>query len=426
MPEFFTAFGCDANSPMILIVGGGLAGLICAKVLHENGVEFQLIEAAESVGGRLKTTVTPDGFRLDHGFQVLLDSYPAVRRHIDIENLQPGFFDSGAILMNGTARSIVRHPLQHPSGIWESTFGKYATWQDKFLLGKLVAELLVVSPEKLLNQDRLRLSTMEFLAKRDFSPFIIESFFRPFFGGILLDNELSTSAALFQYYLQKFIVGRTLIPAGGIREIPLQLASKLPPSHIRLHSPATRLENRTVHLASGEKLSGEHIVIATSAPVAARLLGRKPPPPPRQVAVCYFESNEPIYPEKLLILPAGKKRLVRHFAQVSNVSPTLAPAGRHLLSATVLERGALDDAALFQSSQNEISEMFPNTARLLRPLQVIDVPYAVPAQPPRFSLQRTITATPPHIWIAGDHTIHGSIQGAMESGERAAHSILRA
>ena len=412
-------------APMVLIIGGGLAGLTCAKVLHENSVEFQLIEAAESVGGRLKTTVTAEGFRLDHGFQVLLDSYPAVRRHLDLAALQGGYFDSGAILMNGTARSIVRHPLLHPQGIWESATGKYATWQDKFLLGKLVAELVVASPEKLLHQDRLRLSTMEFLAKRGFSRFIIESFFRPFFGGVLLDNDLTTSASLFQYYLQKFISGKTLVPAGGIHEIALQLASKIPPANIRLHTTVTQLKNRTVHLQDGEKHTGSHIVIATSAPVAARLLARTPPPPPRQVSVCYFASDEPIYREKLLVLPAGKNRLVRHFAQLTNVTPSLAPTGRHLLSATILDRNAQGDAALFQSSQNEINEMFPNTAHLLRPLQVIDVPYAVPAQPPRFTLQRTIVSTPPNIWVAGDHTLHGSIQGAMESGERAAHSILR-
>ena len=411
---------------MVLIIGGGLAGLTCAKVLHENGVEFQLIEAAESVGGRLKTSVTPEGFRLDHGFQVLLDNYPAVRRHIDLAALQGGYFHSGAILMNGAARSIVRHPLRHPEGICEAAIGKYATWQDKLLLGKLVAELVVASPEKLLHQDRLRLSTMEFLAKRGFSKFIIESFFRPFFGGVLLDNDLATSASLFQYYLQKFISGKTLVPAGGICKIPLQLASKIPPANIRLHSTVTQLKNRTIHLQDGEKLTGSHIVIATSAPVAAQLLARTPPPPPRRVSVCYFASDEPLYPEKLLVLPAGKNRFVRHFAQVTNVTPSLAPAGRHLLSATILHRNAHSDAALFQSSQNEIAEMFPHAARLLQPLQVIDVPYAVPAQPPRFTLQRTIATTPPHIWIAGDHTLHGSIQGAMESGERAAHSVLRA
>jgi phytoene dehydrogenase-like protein len=39
----------------VLIVGGGLAGLSCAHRLQERGVSFQLVEAADDVGGRVRT-----------------------------------------------------------------------------------------------------------------------------------------------------------------------------------------------------------------------------------------------------------------------------------------------------------------------------------------------------------------------------------
>jgi len=409
---------------MVIIIGAGLAGLTCAKVLHGAGVEFILLEGSRAVGGRVATTVTPDGFHLDYGFQVVLDSYPAIRRHVDLEKLTPGYFESGGILVDGEKRSRVFHALHHPSRIWESATGKYATWTDKFLLGKLVTELILASPEKLLSQDRLRISTRAFLEKRGFSSFIMESFFRPFFGGVLLDNELTTSASLFQYYFQRFIFGCAFIPAGGIAELPRQLAAHLPAASIRLDSRVARLMKKSVRLQSGETLSADHIVLAAAAPEAARLLERTAPPPARCVSVCYFQSAEPLYPEKLLVLPAGKQRLVRHFAQVTNVAPALAPKGRYLLSATVLQRETLDDAALLSRAQAEIAENYPAAAALLKPLRVIDVPYAVPAQPARYTLQRTIISTDPNVSIAGDHTLHGSIQGAMESGERAAAGIL--
>ena len=58
----------------VVIVGGGVAGLVCARTLHEQGVSFHLLESADVVGGRVRTD-TLNGFLLDRGFQVLLDSY---------------------------------------------------------------------------------------------------------------------------------------------------------------------------------------------------------------------------------------------------------------------------------------------------------------------------------------------------------------
>ncbi len=410
---------------MVIIIGGGLAGLTCARTLQQAGVDFQLLETGEALGGRLRTTVTPDGFHLDHGFQVLLNNYPAVRRHLDLEKLLPHYFDSGAILANGQDQSRVWHFLHHPTKLWESAVGKYATWSDKLLLGKLAAELLLASPEKLLEQDRLRISTRDFLEKRGFSPFIVESFFRPFFGGVLLDNNLSTSASLFQYYFQKFILGNTLIPAKGIQEIPRQLAARLPEGSVQLGVSVEKITRHGVQLNGGRKIAGSHIILATAAPEAARLLKRKSPPPPRRVTVAYFASNQPVYREKLLVLPAGKHRLVRHFAQVTNVAPTLAPAGRHLLSATILDRDSHNNEALSALAHAEISAIYPAAKILLEPLAVIDVPYAVPTQLPRFSLQQSNGLLPNNVHLAGDHTLHGSVQGAMESGEKAAFAVLK-
>ena len=71
----------------IHIIGGGVSGLIAAKVLEENGYFPTLIESSDDVGGRLKTIVK-EGYQLDKGFQVLLTAYPQAKKHLNYKELK--------------------------------------------------------------------------------------------------------------------------------------------------------------------------------------------------------------------------------------------------------------------------------------------------------------------------------------------------
>jgi phytoene dehydrogenase-like protein len=63
----------------IHIVGAGISGLVAAKVLEDKGYSPVIIEATDRVGGRIKTDII-NGYQLDHGFQVLLTSYPEAKK----------------------------------------------------------------------------------------------------------------------------------------------------------------------------------------------------------------------------------------------------------------------------------------------------------------------------------------------------------
>ena len=84
-------------SDPVVIVGAGLSGLICANELHRNGIESLLLEASDSVGGRVRTD-NLDGFQLDRGFQVLLTAYPEAARQLDYEALQLRTFEPGSVI----------------------------------------------------------------------------------------------------------------------------------------------------------------------------------------------------------------------------------------------------------------------------------------------------------------------------------------
>lgn len=416
----------------IVVVGAGLAGLVCAKELERLGItDYLLLEAEGEPGGRVRSGRSADGFVLDRGFQVLLDSYPAVRKHLDLPALEPRYFDSGAILQDQGESWTVADPRRHPTKLPASAFGGAFTPGDRAKLAVLIAQLLTTRDGSLLNEcaSDQDYSTAHFLWLRGFSSKIIERFFRPFFGGVFLDEKLGTSAGLFRYYLKKFATGRAFLPAKGVGEVTRQLAGKLSPGKLRLGCRVERLEwlgkgADAVVTASGERIGFDHLLLATEAPAAGRLLER----PPliggvRQTTVVYFGTDVSLYKPAMLVLPAGRGRTVRHFAQLSNVAPEYAPAGQRLLTATVLDRRGMDDDTLASAAALEISAIYPVAANRLNPVAVVDVPYAQHGQAAGFARGLPTTPAATHldnVWLAGDQTAACSVQSAMTSGEQAA------
>ena len=420
---------------MIVIIGAGLAGLVCAKCLADGGGrDFLLLEARAEPGGRVRSERTPEGFVLDRGFQVLLDSYPAVRCHLDLPALAPRYFESGAILHDEGQTWTVADPRERPGDLPGTALGDMFPLADKTRLARLVAELLLTPDERLLAAcaSPADVSTAHFLWSRGFSAAIVERFFRPFFGGVFLDEKLGTSSGLFRYYLKKFATGRALVPARGMREIPGQLARGLPSGTLRLGCRAQRLVQvgdriGAVVTDAGEEISCEHVLLATEAPATARLLDLPlRGGPPHGTTAVYFASDAPLYDRAMLALPAGRGRLVRHFAQLTNVAPEYAPPGQHLLCATVLDRRGLSDDALFAAAAAEIAAIYPGAGGGLRPLAAVDVPYGQHPQPAGFAARLTPAPAPTaldNVWLAGDQTGACSIQSAMAGGERAARLL---
>src|ERR1700677_2303987 len=97
----------------VIVVGAGLAGLACASDLVAAGATVRLLEAADAVGGRMRTD-RQDGFLLDRGFQVFNTAYPQVKRRIDLRALQLRPFTPGMLLQAGDRRLRFADPTRQP------------------------------------------------------------------------------------------------------------------------------------------------------------------------------------------------------------------------------------------------------------------------------------------------------------------------
>lgn len=119
-----------STSAEVVIVGGGLAGLSCARHLQENGVSYRLLEASDRVGGRVKTDCI-DGFLLDRGFQVLQTAYPVARRTLMNYPLRLKRFPPGVVIHRDNRLYTLADPLRCPKYFWKTMTAPVGTLADR-------------------------------------------------------------------------------------------------------------------------------------------------------------------------------------------------------------------------------------------------------------------------------------------------------
>ena len=318
----------------VVIVGAGLAGLACALRLHEAGAGVRVLEASDGVGGRVRTDVV-EGFRLDRGFQVLLTAYPETRRVLDYAALDLRPFLPGALVRRSSHFHELSDPWRRPERAWRSLTAGVGSLADRLRMARFRGRVRRGSLEDLFR--RPETSAAERLHAEGFSAEMIDAFFRPFFGGILLDRSLSASSRMLEFVFRMMAEGDVAVPAAGMGAIPEQMAGRLPEGTVRLGARVASVSPREVRLESGETVGGDAVVIATEGPEAARLASL-PAPGSRPVTCLYFAAERAPIAEPLLVLDGDESGPVNNLCFPSQVAPSYAPAGAALVSASVIGR----------------------------------------------------------------------------------------
>ncbi len=404
--------------PDVVIVGAGLAGLSAAAHLHRAGRTVQLVEASDGVGGRVRTDVV-DGFRLDRGFQVLLTAYPEVGRQLDVPSLDLRRFEPGAMIWLGTRGHVVSDPFRRPAQLPATVRAPVGTLADKVRLLQLRHHVRRGDGAQLLRGDDI--TTLDALRRRGFSDLAIERFLRPLFTGIQLDPELSTSNRMFDIIYRSLASGDSALPAQGMQAIPDQLAARLPPGAVRLDSAVVEIATGRVTLRSGEQLETGTVVVATDGPAAHRLLGTRPVGS-RPVGCVYFAADSPPPGGRHVILDGSSAGPALNVAVVSNVAPSYAPAGRHLVACAT--PGDVGDE-LEADVRAQLRRWWGSQVDGWRHLRTYRIAHGQPDQQPPFTPQRPV-AVADGVFVCGDHRDTASIQGALHSGRRCARAVLAA
>ena len=399
----------------VIIVGAGLAGLACAIKLNRAGKQVKLVEASDRVGGRLKTDDV-DGFRLDHGFIVLTTSYQNALALLDFDALRLGCYKAGARIRLEDGFHDLYDPFRHPLNALKTVVSKIGTLSDKLRILKLRNDCAKQSATP--NEIR---STREFIADYGFSERFVRQFFRPFYGGILLEHALSSSANLFTFTFDRFSKGLAALPNEGIDSIPRQLMNQLPNDVIQLNTEITRIETDRVHTQSGDTLFAKHIVLATPIHITDRLLGRESTRDWKGTRCMYFSAPTPPSQDPVLMLNGLTTGLVNLVTVPSNICNGVSPKDRALISVTLktLEADSTPDQVIA-----ELFDWFGPEVHAWEHLKTYDIHRALPAAESKDLDLENPCIRENEFYICGDHCVLPTIDHALSSGLQAAKMLM--
>ncbi len=400
----------------VIVVGAGLAGLSCAVTLYEAGHDVRVLEASNGVGGRVRTDRV-DGFTLDRGFQVALTAYPELHRQIDMDALHLQAFDPGALVWRDGRGHEVSDPFRKPASVASTVRAPIGGLADKARIGLLRQRVRTTHPAQLLRRDDI--STEQALYDAGFSESIVQRFFRPLVGGIQLDPDLADSRRMFDVIFRMLADGDSAVPSTGMDAIPAQLAARLPNGSIELDRRVAAATAWSVTVDDGDEHAASAVVVATDGPAASNLLGLDPVP--SKAAGCvYFAADEAPSDTRCVILDGTGLGPVLNVAIMSNIAPTYAPSGQHLIAAALPGHIGGD---LEHTARRQLRRWWGPAVDTWDHLATYRIPHGQPGQAPPFAPKQPVALSDGR-YVCGDHRDTASIQGALYSGRRCADAII--
>lgn len=406
----------------ILIVGAGITGLSAANYLHKAGKKFLLAEASDRVGGRVKSDKV-DGFLLDHGFQVLLTEYPEAKQLLNYEKLKLRKFFPGVYIYNGSPKfKLLADPGRVPRKMFTSFFSGVGSVGDKFKILSLKRKLHHMTMEDIFDQPEM--TTFEALKSYGFSNGFIDQFLKPFFSGVFLETELTTSRKMFDFCFKMFSEGFAAVPEGGMGRIPEQLAGNLPEESLLLNSRVVALHGNKATLENGKEISAKTVILALPPTNEIEGVEKQMNVKFRPVNTFYYKFSHSPFDEAYMALNSLPVGLINHLAVMTDVSTKYSFTSDALISVSVVDDHGLQPEILAREVKKELKEWFGPQASYWELIRHYRIKHALPTQDiVHNDLDINTVRLGENLYQVSDCVTNGSINGAMRAGRQIAEHI---
>jgi len=445
------------NNKTVIVIGAGLAGLSAAFDLHRAGWGVTVLEARDRVGGRVLTVRSfSSGLAAEAGGEYIEENQTRMVSLARQLNLQ--LANSGS--------------WQAQTGDWVSFDGKSGRISDSILWGtNLAGEIercwlalsglsqFITDPDQpQASEEAARLDAQSAadwiqsldahpLAKRYFSTHIRSEYTTEPERFSLLD--LARNARMYYTSLERSPSMRVM---GGNDQIPCALAKVLP--DVRLNAPVTSIRLKPDRVAVTFEQADSHLTIDSDFAILAI--------PLTTARLIDFNGSLPIAHQTMVdevSYGAVTKVMIEYRKRFWNEKKW---NGRLATDAPIVytwdatshfehERGiitaytggenarklsALSDRERIQLAVSEIEKVFPGSSELVETTATVswlNEPYTrgsylalAPGQVTAY--WKTLSEPVGHLFFAGEHAtpIQGFMEGAVESGQRAAARILAA
>ena len=399
----------------VAIIGAGLAGLACAIELQKNNIDFQIFEASDGVGGRVRSDVI-DGFILDRGFQLYNPSYSEGKRLLNYDALDLKPFIPGVAIRDNKRLRIVVDPFRAKGfklNLLKDIPGNPLSYLGllRYFLSYLVTSDAQIATTK-------DISASDSLIKSGVRGNLLEKLLRPFLKGVFLESELKTSRKFLDVVLKTFLRGIPSVPAQGMQVISDQLASKLPMEKISLNMKIIKIEGNKLQ-TENEEIIAKKIVVATDPTTAISWLNLEEKIM-HTVTTWYFKADqrvaELVKGKPILFVDASNNGPLTNAVVLTNAASSYAPPGQVLVSASAISPHQNADLESVKKHLSVIFGLDTNSWQLIKQYQIKE---ALASMYPPFSLINSNQISE-DLFVAGDHRATSSIQGALLSGTNAA------
>lgn len=439
----------NCDSPRVLVIGAGIAGLTAAHFLANAGVSVRVLEASDRVGGRMTTDMVDD-FLVDRGAQFLSSEYDLLLSLAAGVGLRDKVRETSAwsaIVRDGRIRRIRSdRPLRAlTSGLLDLPAWVRLAWRS-WQLRLPLSSLALDDYSQWSDFDDESVSSW---ADRAIGSSVTEHLFEPMLQGLYFQEPEEISRSLSLVLLAfGFRRARCLALSGGMGTLPEAIASRL---DVVLESPVISVdggtESATIAMLTSRMEAG-HVILAVPAPEAQRLYSGGDEITRRLVATRYSANinisvmtNDRFHlPDSLrdvygLLIPRRERRRIAAVAIEANKNANAVPRGQllnimlcHEASGSMM---AMTDDEIVRTVLPEAERFFPGLSMAVEATRIFRWKHAEPcSQVGRardlVHYRRRGRLPDDRVVLAGDYMSMPFTEGAAESGRWAAEQVCAA
>ena len=401
------------DGPDVVVVGAGVAGLVCAVELAAAGLDVRVLERADRVGGRIRTEHV-DGFLCDVGFQLLNPAYPQLRRLRVLPDLELQQFAAGVRVVQDDRDVVLADPRREPRLLWSTLRSGLVDLRDVIGLLRWAAPTVIAPQRSARRPDRTVAQAWDAAGVRGR---LRRQVLEPFLAGVLADDPGAASSTYVRLLIRSFLLGTPGLPRNGMQALPDLLASRLA-APAEVGTEVLGVGPGPVVRTSGGSIRARAVVVATDLPAAAAL--EVAPARPVGGLTTWWYGTPAGLPADRLLRVDGRRGPVVNTAVISSAAPTYAPPGRGLVQVTALSSAGLTDPAALA----EAGRLWHTDTSGWDLLVRHDVVDALPVTRPPLTVRRPVDRGD-GLFVCGDHQDTPSTQGALASGHRTAQAVVR-